>query len=96
MENCIDSDDLEEMLIPHFRPISFIKNSFILAFYYLKHCYSYEDAIKDILLKGGDTSINAAIVGGLIVALHVKNSLPKHHLKVHIKSIEKVDSKAPY
>jgi ADP-ribosylglycohydrolase len=96
MENCIDSDDLEDMPIPHNRPISYIKNSFILAFYNLKHCYSYEDAIKDILLKGGDTSMNAAIVGGLIGALHGKNSLPKHHLKVLIKSIEKVDSKAPH
>ena len=79
------------MPILQIRPISFIKNSFIWAFYYLKHCYFYEDAIKDILLKGGDTSINAAIVGGLIGALHGKNSLTKHHLKVLIKSIEKVD-----
>ena len=40
--------------------------------------------------------MNAAIVGGLIGALHDNNSLPKHHLKALIRSIEEVDTKAPH
>jgi ADP-ribosylglycohydrolase len=44
--------------------------------YYLKDCTNYEDAIKDILSKGGDTSMNAAIVGGLIGALHGNQDIP--------------------
>ena len=38
------------------------------AFYYLKNQTSYNDALKDILKRGGDTDTNAAIVGGLLGA----------------------------
>ena len=76
MENQIDLDDLSEMPDPNFRPISFIKIAFCWAFYYLKKNFSYELAIRDIISRGGDTSMNAAIVGGLIGALHGKNFIP--------------------
>lgn len=39
---------------------------------------SYEEAISDILLKGGDTDTNAAIVGGLIGALHGASAIPEY------------------
>ncbi len=58
------------MPVPHERPITYFKISFLWAFYYLKNGYSYENAIKDIILKGGDTAMNAAIVGGLLGAFH--------------------------
>ena len=73
MENEIDIDDVEEMPDPDKRPICWVKIAFAWAFYHLKHCSTYEDAIKDILKRGGDTSMNAAIVGGLIGALNVNN-----------------------
>ncbi len=38
---------------------------------------SYTDAICDVLAKGGDTDTNAAIVGGLIGALHGANAVPE-------------------
>ncbi len=38
------------------------------AFYYLNKQTSYNDALRDILLRGGDTDTNAAIVGGLLGA----------------------------
>jgi hypothetical protein len=54
--------------IPHYRPPDYIKNSLLWAFYYLKHEYQLNDALNDIIKKGGSTSANAAIVGGLIGA----------------------------
>ena len=39
------------------------------AFYYLRRKTSYEDAMRDILIRGGDTDTNAAIIGGLIGAV---------------------------
>lgn len=68
-ENDVDID-LEEMAKPHFRPTSYLKVSFEWAFYYLKHEYSFNDAIRDMIKRGGDTMANASIVGGLIGASH--------------------------
>jgi ADP-ribosylglycohydrolase len=76
IENTIGLDDVSEMPDPNYRPISFIKIAFCWAFYYLKNNFSFEDAIRDIISRGGDTSINAAIVGGLIGALHGKSTIP--------------------
>jgi ADP-ribosyl-[dinitrogen reductase] hydrolase len=45
-----------------------LKIAFIWAFYYLRKGATYQDAIRDMLLQGGDTDTNAAIVGGLIGA----------------------------
>ena len=53
---------------PHYRPISYIKTSLLWAFYYLKNEYELNDALKDILMRGGDTTANATIVGGLLGA----------------------------
>jgi ADP-ribosylglycohydrolase len=38
------------------------------SFYYLKNETVFEEAMKDILIRGGDTDTNAAIIGGLIGA----------------------------
>ena len=38
---------------------------------------SFEDAISNVLSKGGDTDTNAAIVGGLIGALHGAHAIPE-------------------
>lgn len=68
IENDIEEDDIELMPKPHYRPQNYIKTSFLWALYYLKHDYTFNDAIKDIISRGGDTQANAAIVGGLIGA----------------------------
>ena len=81
MENDIDHEDIEEMPKPHYRPISYVKTAFCWAMYYLKHCYNYEEALLDILQRGGDTAANAAIVGGLIGALKGKDNIPAHLLE---------------
>ena len=56
------------MPIPSERPITYIKISFLWALYFLKNEYSLLDALREILKKGGNTSLNAAVVGGLIGA----------------------------
>ena len=56
------------MPIPHYRPISYIKTAILWSFYYLRNNSTYEEAVKDIISRGGDTKNNAAIVGGLIGA----------------------------
>jgi len=63
---------------PHYRPVSNIKVSILWAFYYLKHDYTFHDAVKDIISKGGDTSANAAIVGGLIGASQGMSSIKEN------------------
>jgi ADP-ribosyl-[dinitrogen reductase] hydrolase len=50
------------------KSIGHLKIAFVWAFYYLKNEWTYDDAIKDMLVQGGDTDTNAAIVGGLLGA----------------------------
>ena len=65
IENDIEEN---EMIYPHYRPESYIKTAFVWCFYYLKHDYTLKNALNDIIKRGGDTSANAAVVGGLIGA----------------------------
>ena len=57
--------------------MSYFMIAFTHSFYYLLHDYTYEDAIKRMLLKGGDTDTNAAIVGGLIGAKWGVDGIPQ-------------------
>ena len=66
----------EEKLIPADESIGYIMIAFTYAFFYLKNEYTYKDAIKSILLKGGDTDTNAAIVGGLLGARYGIDGIP--------------------
>ena len=54
MENEIEIND-SELPIPHYRPLSYIKVSILWAFYYLKHDYTFDKAVRSIISKGGDT-----------------------------------------
>jgi ADP-ribosyl-[dinitrogen reductase] hydrolase len=55
-----------------------LKIAFVWAFYYLKNGYTYRDALEHILLQGGDTDTNAAIVGGLLGAAYGESAIDKH------------------
>ena len=70
------------------RNIGHVKHAFTLAFAHLRQKTSYEMAIYDTLLKGGDTDTNAAIVGGLIGTLHGYESIPEY-MRI---PVEKFDS----
>jgi ADP-ribosylglycohydrolase len=39
---------------------------------------SYEEAIKKVLLQGGDTDTNAKIVGNVMGALHGMDAIPSY------------------
>ena len=70
IENDIEgSKESEEMPILNHIPISYIKKSFLWSLFYLKNNSSYENAIKDVILRGGDIKSNAGIVGALIGAV---------------------------
>jgi ADP-ribosylglycohydrolase len=56
------------MPIPHYRPINYIKTAILWSLFYLRKGSTYEEAVKDIILRGGDTRNNAAIVGALMGA----------------------------
>ncbi|KAG1707227.1 hypothetical protein DVH05_026421 [Phytophthora capsici] len=58
------------------RQVGHARWAFVLATYFLRQNESYERAIQQTLLKGGDTDTNAAIVGGLIGALHGVEAIP--------------------
>ena len=49
--------------------IGWVRHGFVLAFHFLRNKTSYEEAIMQTLLCGGDTDTNACIVGGLIGSL---------------------------
>ena len=70
IENDIEaSKESEEMPILDHIPISYIKKPFLWSLFYLRKNYTYEQAIKDVMKRGGDVRSNAAIVGGLIGAV---------------------------
>lgn len=60
--------------------IGWLKIAFLYSFYYLKQNSDYEFALRDILLKGGDTDTNAAIVCGMIGALYNKEDLNQEYV----------------
>jgi len=57
--------------------IGWVRHGFVLAFHFLRNKTSYEEAILQTLLCGGDTDTNACIVGGLIGSLG-SGGIPKY------------------
>lgn len=71
IENDIEaSHDDEEMPVPHYRPISYIKTALLWSLFYLRKNVTYEEAVKGMISKGGDTRMNAGLVGTLIGAAY--------------------------
>jgi ADP-ribosylglycohydrolase len=64
------------MAVPHERPLSNIKVAFTWSLYYLKNNYSYEQALRDILSRGGETASNAAIVCAVLGAAQGIEAIP--------------------
>ena len=78
---------------PDYRPQSYIKIPLVWSLYYLMKGLSYEEAIKDIISRGGNTRCNAAIVGGLI---GVDNGIGEESLNVEsLPNITKIVENAP-
>ncbi|KAH7306846.1 hypothetical protein KP509_22G033900 [Ceratopteris richardii] len=58
--------------------VGHVRYAFTLAFFFLRQGTSFEDAICLTLQKGGDTDTNAAIVGGMVGALHGAECIPTY------------------
>ena len=72
-ENTLDLDITESG--------GWVKWAFILAFWHLKRATPFEEAMIDVLRRGGDTDTNACIVGALLGALWGIEALPKRWVK---------------
>ena len=57
--------------------IGHVKHAFTLAFHFLIKGETYENAIFQTLLRGGDTDTNACIVGGMMGALYGFHGIPE-------------------
>lgn len=73
----VDENDLEDKLPDPKVDIGYVLIGFSYAFHYLKLGISYEEAIRRALQLEGDTDTNAAIVGGMMGAMHGFNEIPK-------------------
>lgn len=71
-----DSLDISELDCS--KNIGWVKWGFIQTIYYLRNNTQYETAIKEVLMRGGDTDTNAAIVGSVLGALHGINGIPEY------------------
>jgi ADP-ribosyl-[dinitrogen reductase] hydrolase len=58
--------------------IGHVKHAFMLAFSLLKANVTFEEGIRLALSKGGDVDTNAAIVGGILGALHGFEGIPEY------------------
>ena len=65
--------------------IGYIMIAFSYSFFYLMNNYTFEDAIRNMLIKGGDTDTNAAIVGGLVGARWGVDRIPKQWINKGIR-----------
>ena len=69
-----------------------VRHAFTLAVSLLRACAGYEEGIMTTLMCGGDTDTNAAIVGGLLGALHGVGGIPQPMLR----PVLLFDPAAPY
>ncbi|GLD98749.1 hypothetical protein PINS_up007469 [Pythium insidiosum] len=69
-----ESLDIGDMVCT--RSIGHVRWAFVLAVHHLRQQTPFEDGIRETLLLGGDTDTNAAIVGGVLGALHGETAIP--------------------
>lgn len=53
-----------------------VKVAMSFAMYYLLKNISYEDALKDMLKRGGDTDTNCCIIGAVLGAAYGLSAIP--------------------
>ncbi len=75
-EDEIDADDPNELSDPNIRPYGNIEIGIKWAFYYLKNEWTFTEAVRDIVARGGDTAANSAIVGAILGAAKGIKSVP--------------------
>ncbi|GIQ86240.1 ADP-ribosylation/Crystallin J1, partial [Kipferlia bialata] len=73
----------------------YVKHAFTLAFFMVKNKVPFEQAMHDVLILGGDTDTNAAIVGGLLGAFWGQDALPRAWVQTVRTCVPNVGSKVP-
>lgn len=73
-----DSLDISELDCT--KNIGWVKWGFVMAIYYLRNNTPYETAIKEVLMRGGDTDTNCCVLGSVLGALEI-NGIPKYMLE---------------
>ncbi|KAI9021852.1 ADP-ribosylation/Crystallin J1 [Hyaloraphidium curvatum] len=73
----LDIAEKDALRVPYYPQAGYAKIAFTHAFRHLAARTPYEDALKETLLGGGDTDTNAAIVCGLVGALHGFEAIPE-------------------
>ena len=71
-------DAADNVNVPYYPQIGFVKIAFTHGFRHLLLGSNYEDAIAETLRGGGDTDTNACIVGGLIGAAVGVDNIPQN------------------
>jgi ADP-ribosyl-[dinitrogen reductase] hydrolase len=85
----MDKAKSQRDLLPVHKLIGFLMIALQFAFYYLKHNFTYEHAMRDILIREGDTDTNAAIVCGLLGARWGINGIPQSWRDATLNSVNK-------
>lgn len=85
----MDAANSQEDLLPTKKNIGFLMIALQYSFYYLKHNFTYEEAMRDILFRNGDTDTNAAIAGGLLGARWGIDGIPKKWRDSTLNSVNK-------
>ena len=72
------------------RPLHAVRVAFRLAFWELLHAPTAEDALLDVVHRGGDTEAHAAITGALVGAFHGEEALPAEWRKGVLEALATV------
>jgi len=57
--------------------MGWVKIAFLYSLHFMRRNVTYEDAMVEMLRKGGDTDTNCCIVGGMLGALHGLKGIPE-------------------
>ena len=87
-------DAADDVNVPYYPQIGFVKIAFTHAFRHLLLGSDYKDALTETLLGGGDTDTNACIVGGLIGAAVGIDGIPEN-MRVQVLSCDTTMGKHP-
>ena len=65
----------------------YVRVAFRLAFWELVHAPSYEEALIDVVNRGGDADTNGAIAGALLGAFHGERTIPERWSTIVLEAL---------
>ncbi len=73
----------------------YVRVGFRLAFWHLLHSRSLEDALIDVVNRGGDADTNAAITGALLGAAYGESAIPAEWSACVLEALQNGDNESP-